>query len=70
MCQFIDISNQMETTGEVSSVEQKNYIMPYYIKKFFRLRYCDFYVMNSANRKRHIVAIHKLEFEFCIELAS
>ena len=24
VCQFIDISNQMETTGEVSSVEQKN----------------------------------------------
>ena len=23
MCQFIDISNQMEPTGEVSSVEQK-----------------------------------------------
>ena len=24
VCQFIDISNQIETTGEVSSVEQKN----------------------------------------------
>ena len=35
VCQFIDISNQMESTGEVSNVEQKNYIMVYYIKKFF-----------------------------------
>ena len=34
------------------------------------LRDCNFYVINSANRKRHIIAIHKLEFEFCIELAS
>ena len=35
VCQFIEISNQMEPTGEVSNVEQKNYIMPYYIKDFF-----------------------------------
>ena len=33
VCQFIDICNQMETTGEVSSVEQKIYIMRYYVKK-------------------------------------
>ena len=34
------------------------------------LRDNDFYVINSANRIRHVLAIHKLEFEFCIEFAS
>ena len=35
-----------------------------------RLRDCDFYVINSVYRKQHKIAIHKLELEFCIELAS
>ena len=35
-----------------------------------RFRDCKFYVMNSANRKRHIVEIHNLEFEFCMEFTS
>ena len=36
VCQFIDISNQMETTGEVSSVEQKNLYYRFYVKKILR----------------------------------
>ena len=36
VCQFIEISNQMELTGEVSKFEQKNYTMFYYIKNFFQ----------------------------------
>ena len=32
-----------------------------------RLRYYDFYAMNSAILIRHIIAIYKLRFEFCIE---
>ena len=29
VCQFIEISNQMEPIGEVSNIEQKNYVMLY-----------------------------------------
>ena len=36
VCQFTDISNQMESTGEVSNVEQEIYVMVHYINKFFR----------------------------------
>ena len=35
MCQFIEISNQMEPNGEVSNIEQKNlYNALLYIKNF------------------------------------
>ena len=39
MCQFIEISNQMELNGKVSNIEQKNlYNTILYKKNFQRLR--------------------------------
>ena len=69
---YISLISKIVPKGGGGSNVQKSVSMhrsdAFYI--CMRLRYCNFYVINSAIHIRHIVAIHKSEFEICIEFAS
>ena len=57
VCQFMEISNQMELTGEVSNFEQKNlYNAPLIIKKIFqslKLRQLKLHLIGNFYKLAH-----------------